>query len=303
MVGVSHDPTPQSLREAYAVPTAVSLSVEGSLVLAWEPDAEDAVRLVATAPGDVEQATVAGRAPLGRVAAPGGPALVRSYRKGGLLRAVRGRAFRGRWRPLDELVLHHDLAAEGAPVAEALGCVVQQQSAGWTGALLVREVLGAVDLEAWFYAGHADADAVAEVLGRAGRAVRTVHDAGVEHADLHPKNLLLTPEGRVLVIDLDNARRHGGGLEREARLRNLARFQRAIEKHLRRGMPATRWKPRAFFAGYAAGQAAGQGPADVASDGDTWAESTRAQLGDLTLRKLWWSLTGATRAPRKETRS
>jgi aminoglycoside phosphotransferase (APT) family kinase protein len=61
--------------------------------------------------------------------------------------------------------------------------------------------------------------------------VRALHDAGVEHADLNLKNLLVRPGPPVeaFVIDLDKSRR-GGPLSRAAAVRNLERLLRSAEK-------------------------------------------------------------------------
>ena len=282
------DDATQALREAYAVPTDFHIAVDAPTIRVWRGGLEAAVTQVATAPEGMPPADVAGRAPLGRIEAEGGALLVRPYRKGGLLRAVRGARFRGRLRPLDELVLHAALQEAGVPVLQVAGAVVQGDEGGWTGFLLTREEAGAVDLEAWLQgsdpAGGGAADP-ALTLQRAGAAVRALHDAGVAHADLHPKNLLVTGAGPVLVIDLDRAASGASPLADTPRVANLARFERSLAKHRLKGTVLTRWDAEAFYAGYAGRD----------GDGTAWAARARARRGSLTLRRLWWRVTGATR--------
>lgn len=47
---------------------------------------------------------------------------------------------------------------------------------------------------------------VLQVAARCGEALTVVHDAGILHRDLNPTNVVLTPEGRVVVIDFGLAR-------------------------------------------------------------------------------------------------
>ncbi len=280
--GASHQ-----VRERYDVPDGVHLHVDGSDVLAWLAGAESAVRTVAADPERLPPADAMGRAPLGRVDIAGDALLVRTYRKGGLLRHVRGRHFRGRWRPLDELVLHQRLQAGDVPVADAVGCIVLVRAIGWRGYLLVREVPEALDLEAWLYGvAGTEAHPLADVLRSAGRAVRRLHDAGVAHADLHPKNLLVTPGGDVLVLDLDRARDHGVALPDDDRLSNLVRLGRSIEKHRLKGLRTGRREALRFLEGYAGSRAAATALLD----------RIRVRLGrGLGLRMAWWRLTGEAR--------
>ena len=281
----------EALRAAYALPDWAHLVLEDGLVLAWRAapegdaqDAEAAVRRVAADPDALPRAEATGRAPLARLAREQGrPILVRPYRKGGMLRGLRGTRFRGRLRPLDELALHGALQARRVPVLEVTGAVVRGDEQGWEGFLLTREETGARDLGAWLdgadVAGHDDPQ---ETLARAGRAVRALHDAGVAHPDLHPGNLLLTTGGAVLVIDLDRARMGPAALAEDARLANLARLERWLVKQRRQGRSLPRWDPAPFYRGYAGDEAG------------SWSRRALDRRGSLRLRALWWRLTGQT---------
>ena len=273
------------IRRRYGVPDGVRLRADARECLAWVEGAEEAVRTVAAAPDDLPLSTRVGRAPLRTLPCAGGPLVVREYRKGGLLRGVRGRRFRGRWRPLDELVLHRRLASARVPVPEAVGAVVRRGAVGWRGFLLLREVDRALDLETFLYAPEAHPEwPVRDALAEAGRSVRALHDAGVSHADLHPKNLLLDPStAHALVIDLDRARAFDEPLDEEARLANLVRLGRAVEKHRLRGMRVGRRAALRFLAGYGGSDA----------EGRRWLDLVRPRLARaLSLRVLWWRLTG-----------
>lgn len=276
-----------AIRRAYGVPDGVVLKVDEREALACLPGFEVAVREVAAHPDALAPAGLGGRRGLQRLWTVDGPVLVREYGKGGLLRGVRGRLFHGPWRPLEEFVLQRRLLRLGVPVAEVVGAVVLRRATGWRGFLLLREVDGAKDLEAVLHGMRPPCRApVRDLLLRAGAAVRRLHDAGVPHPDLHPKNLLVTPAGDVLVLDLDRARPAEGVLGEEVRLQNLVRLGRSIEKHRLKGIRAGRREALRFLTGYAGSrEAAGR-----------WLERVRERLQrGLTLRVLWWRLRGEAR--------
>jgi 3-deoxy-D-manno-octulosonic acid kinase len=280
----------REIRRRYEVPDGLRIACSARETLAYVPGFEVAARTVGARPDDLPTAEVGGRAPLSRLETPDGPVLVREYRKGGLLRALRGRTFRGPWRPLRELVLLRRLTALGVPVPEAVACVVLPGPLGWRGFLLTQEVEGAQDLLAWLHDRPSDGPSEREVLREAGRSVRRLHDAGVAHADLHPKNLLLAPGGRVLLLDLDKAFDGGGRLDEEHRLRNLVRLGRAMEKHRLKGLRAGRREALRFLEGYAGSREAAR----------QWLESAAARLRrDLRWRMVWWRLAGEARPWRR----
>ncbi|MCU0725160.1 MAG: phosphotransferase [Planctomycetes bacterium] len=188
----------------------------------------------------------AGRGRPMRVALPDGTAgVLRRYRHGGLFRGLTGRRFLGPPRPLRELL--------ATARAETSGAAVPRVLAAWfrpagpllhEGFLLTREVTGATDLGAWLRAGHPAGPA----LRAAGRQARRLHEAGVWHADLHAKNVLLAA-GDAIIIDLDRARVLDP-VPRDMRMANLLRFDRSLVKLARRG-PAVRFGDRLrFFKAY-----------------------------------------------------
>lgn len=276
-----------AIRRAYGVPDGILLKVDEHEALACLPGFEVAVREVAAHHDTLAGAGLGGRRGLRRLLTGDGPVLVREFGKGGLLRALRGRLFHGPWRPLEELVLQRRLRALGVPVADAVGAVVLRRATGWRGFLLLREVDGAKDLEAVLHGQRPPCRApVRDLLQRAGAAVRRLHDAGVPHPDLHPKNLLVTPEGQVLVLDLDRARPCDGVLSEEVRLQNLVRLGRSIEKHRLKGIRAGRKEALRFLTGYAGSREAAQ----------RWLTRVRERLArGLALRVLWWRLRGEAR--------
>ncbi len=276
----------QDVRRRYGVPDGVELCVDASEVLVCLPGYEVAVRAVAARPDDLPASGRGGRGALARIETDHGPVMVRPYRKGGLLRHVRGTLFSGSWRPVSEFVMHRRLKAVGVPVLEAVGCVVLRRALGWRGFLLTREIDGAVDLESWLYGVGRDDGDPRDILRHAGAAVRSLHDAGVVHPDLHPKNLLIAPDDTVLAIDLDKADPNEQPLDDVDRLNNLVRLGRSIEKHRLKGMETGRREALRFLEGYAGNREAAA----------AWLDRVRARLRrGLWLRTIWWRLIGEAR--------
>lgn len=174
------------------------------------------------------------------VEVPGaGRVFVRQYLHGGALRGVTGDLYRGERRFVGELRALVDAAREGVPVGEPLGVVSRPAGLGLRrGWLLAREVAGARDLLAFLGAAPRACERRA-VLEATGRALRRLHDAGFDHPDAHLKNVLVTPEGGVLLLDLDAVRRRDE-MTRETRLAGLFRFDRYAARQASRGQPVSR---------------------------------------------------------------
>jgi tRNA A-37 threonylcarbamoyl transferase component Bud32 len=182
-----------------------------------------------------------GRGVLQRLEIAGGPALVlRRYRHGGMLAGLTGDRFLGHGRFLREFELGRAAWADGVPTPRPVAVGWKAGAIATRGFLATVELDGARDLLDLFAAPISAPKRHAAVRSSA-RAIRALHDAGVDHADLHLKNLLVGegpagPGSTAWVVDLDLARRVAGGLPRAARVSNLARLYRSVEKHRRRGL-------------------------------------------------------------------
>lgn len=171
----------------------------------------------------------AGRGGILRFPCGGAWAVLRRYRRGGLLRALMRDKYLLDNRPLRELQLHVRLERMGLPVPEALGAVWERRGPMYCGAIVTRE-LEAVDLRRFLNEnpGHA-----ADVLRETGALIRRMHDAGVYHADLQLANILAA-DRTLHLIDFDKAR-ICGSLSPCQRSRNLLRLRRSFERN---GFPA-----------------------------------------------------------------
>ncbi|QDU84596.1 3-deoxy-D-manno-octulosonic acid kinase [Planctomycetes bacterium Pla163] len=165
--------------------------------------------------------------------------LLRRHRRGGLAARLGLDRFKDPARPFDELRLSERLRALGIATPTVLAARATRRGHGFDLALVTARVHGAVDLaEAW----NTVDDAARHGLTRAaGHFVRTLFEVGLDHRDLHPKNLLVKTRdagAQLWIVDLDRCalRPH---LPEPRRQAALARFLRWC---LRRpaAMPITR---------------------------------------------------------------
>ncbi len=210
-------------------------------------------RVLEQAPGPIRR--FRGRGSPFSFAIPGGPgerAIVRRYRRGGILRHVLPSWFLGGRRPLRELqASEHALERRvaTAPVLAVVGLRRFLALYSWYIALL--EIDGSRDLESCFRERTPGVDR-REVIREAAHTVAALHAAGLDHADLHLKNLLLD-EGQVRVIDLDKAS-HRDPLPPTAIEANLLRLDRSVVKLNRRGARVSRTDRLRFLREYFGGR-------------------------------------------------
>jgi hypothetical protein len=193
-----------------------------------------------------------GRTPT--VSLAGGARMVlRRYRHGGLFGALTRSLLLGPQRALAELRVSAAARDAGAPVPPVL-CLVVWPILGplWSGVIGTLEVPAAREAGTWLGSETARSARV-ELAREVGDAVRSLHDAGVEHRDLQLGNILVSAESpRVVLVDLDRAIFHSpGDVPVSRRAQNLGRLARSAHKT---GLWHQRLGPReraAFTAGYA----------------------------------------------------
>jgi 3-deoxy-D-manno-octulosonic acid kinase len=201
-----------------------TLEHNGWTVVALASEADSLAHAMTTGEGCTAWEGTGGRGTVARVALASGGAVVRRYRRGGLVRHLVRDAFLFVNRPLREFKVHRYCHEAGLPVPEPLGVGWRRSGPLVRGAIATREVQ-AQPLPAALE-GHAEPSRLLQTVGG---AIRRLHDAGVLHPDLQVHNLLAGERG-VWVIDLDGARQvHAAG--RIARARNLLRLRRSMEKN------------------------------------------------------------------------
>ena len=176
------------------------------------------------------------------------PVHLRPLQHGGWLRAVTGRRFLGTTRPATELETTRKLRAAGAPVPVPVLVFARRRGAFWHIDVGTRFVEPSTSLQRLL--ADADAARAIEAARAAGHAVRSFHDAGGSHRDLHTGNLVVGAAG-VTVVDLDGAR----CLETvpvARRMRELMRFERSLRKR-HADQPNLESIRTAFLEGYTRG--------------------------------------------------
>ncbi len=183
---------------------------------------------------------------------------VRQYRHGGLFGGILRGAFLGGDRPCREIVVSEAARTGGIPTPEVLACVGRRGRVFQRWSIVQEELEDCADLVEIFLAQRTPLDreqAVRRVriLEATARTIRRMHDVGIYHADLHVKNVMISRSGgdeRPILVDFDKSTVEAGSLRREARERNLIRFDRSMAKLNRRGAELTaadRWR---FFRAY-----------------------------------------------------
>jgi 3-deoxy-D-manno-octulosonic acid kinase len=169
------------------------------------------------------------RGRVARVTLPTGEAVVRAYRRGGLLGGGRD-TYRSPRRFLSELRVTLEARDRGIPVPEPLGFVALTEGGGWRAWAVFRAVPGGRDLREVLAACAGPGEARAR-LRKVLETVREAHDRGLAHADLNLGNVLLDDgePPRVFLIDLDRARL-GSPRSEAGRFREIARLDRSLEK-------------------------------------------------------------------------
>jgi len=235
---------------------------DGDRVLYVTPEFESAaLALGLLAPGGLERILAGASGPRGRsrtavVSLPGRRERLhlRPVHHGGLLRALQRDRLLGLARPLAELHAHARLRAAGAPVPIPVLVAARRVRGFYRAAVATIHEEDTLDGIALLASG-ADAAMRRRAASAAGSAVRTLHDAGGRHPDLHIGNLLFRDRGariEALVVDLDRAR-VAAPLGAAERMAELMRLHRSLVKRGLLAEVGTRGCA-AFFASYTAGE-------------------------------------------------
>jgi len=159
--------------------------------------------------------------------------LVRLYAHGGALGWLTGTLFLSQRRMLSELRATLHARSRGVPSCRPVALRVQRICGALVRAHLVVELIpDAVDLLEYLSLGRPDAASARCIASSVADAIAAMHDAGIVHADLNLKNILVRDDPdspRAFVIDFDKAR-IVRNLSLRQRLRNLARLDRSIAK-------------------------------------------------------------------------
>lgn len=186
-----------------------------------------------------------------------GAAIVRQYRRGGLLRHfVRDLYWDRPPRPFAELLCTEAARQRGVPTVEVLGAGVEWITLGlYRGTLVTREAAGVINLWEWLRSNPTGVGREA-VIAAVAQTIARMHETGIAHADLNLTNILVRVAKNspaVLLIDFDKARVFPSRLPPRQRERNLQRLQRSLDKLDSRGLLSSPLDLRIFCRAYQQG--------------------------------------------------
>jgi 3-deoxy-D-manno-octulosonic acid kinase len=174
------------------------------------------------------------------------PHVLRHYRRGGLVGRVVADHYlwigEAATRSFRELTLLARIEALGLPAARPVAAHYHREGLVYRADLLTVAIPGATTL-----ADRLAADAASVPWARIGATIRAFHDAGIRHADLNARNVLLGASGAVHLIDFDRGSEARPGAWQAA---NLARLARSLAKFQGPGVESAEWQT--LLAGYRA---------------------------------------------------
>jgi tRNA A-37 threonylcarbamoyl transferase component Bud32 len=179
-----------------------------------------------------------GRAAMKRISlgADGPPCgLVRHYRRGGLIQKLMRDYYLGSERFRREVWVTEWARMNGVSSVNIIALRTERAFPGiYRADLMTREIENAMDLDAFLREPGGDGTGPwkKRAVSIVAALVRKMHDAGLYHADLNLKNILVRGERDTLesyVIDLDKARVIRP-LSNRKRLNNITRLYRSLEK-------------------------------------------------------------------------
>lgn len=149
--------------------------------------------------------------------------VLRPYRRGGM--AARISQDRYLWlglertRAFHEMRLTHQLFELGLPVPSPVAAIVVRDGPTYRAALITERLTNTEAL------AERLKRASPELLREVGATIRRFHDAGLDHVDLNARNLLVSANHKIWLIDFDRCRLRPPGPWRQ---RNLSRLERSL---------------------------------------------------------------------------
>ena len=165
--------------------------------------------------------------------------VVRDYCHGGLFGKILRDIFWNSLRPLRELSICEAAGKSGIKTSEVIA-IVKNRVLGpiYKCRLVSKEITGAIDLMELLL--NAEKNKLVarkrQIINKTAKAVKEMHGAGIYHADLHLKNILIQSAAAgkvdVYIIDLDKSRQYEK-ISLHQRMRNIMRLDRSVEKMIR----------------------------------------------------------------------
>lgn len=163
---------------------------------------------------------------------PFGQAVLRHYRRGGVMARVNREHYlwcgASRTRGARELALLERLVDADLPAPEPIAAAHWREGLLYRAALLMRRIPVRADLMSLVHD-----DATKAPWDEVGRCIARFHRYGAHHPDLNARNILQDNQGRIVVIDWDRGSDgHRPGRWCEAELQRLERSLRKYRRHV-----------------------------------------------------------------------
>jgi len=173
-----------------------------------------------------------GRSSAWFIDAPFGPLVLRHYLRGGWAAKISRQSYLfttvSRSRPFKEYHLMAGLFELGLPVPRPVAALCEFHGVVSTGAILTARISAAKALADVLPGNNSTLKLDDKFWGSVGKCIRRFHDAGVWHADLNARNILLDAQLKVYLIDFDRARfTPGKPVQGQG---NLSRLKRSLAK-------------------------------------------------------------------------
>lgn len=175
--------------------------------------------------------------------------VLRHYRRGGLVARLIQDSYlwlgEDATRPFAEWRMLHKLRQQGLPVPVPAIARYARLGPIYKADIITVRIPNIRPLSVRLASGSGGA----EFWRRLGGVVCTFHERGVDHADLSAHNIQIDDDGKVWLLDFDQARLRPAGTWRQ---KNLGRLHRSLQK-IRRMHPDVRYEAAdwdAFLAGY-----------------------------------------------------
>ena len=161
-----------------------------------------------------------------------GPVVLREFLRGGWVAKLSRQSYFfttvARSRPFREYHLLAALYEQGLPVPRPVAALCKHHGFISTGALMTARIASVQTLADMLPGNQDGSDLQAGHWESIGKCIRRFHDAGVWHADLNARNILLDAGFQVYLIDFDRARfTPGKAVNGEG---NLNRLKRSLSK-------------------------------------------------------------------------
>ncbi len=227
--------------------------------------------------------------------------IMKNYKHGGLFGRFLGSVFCNGNRPLRDMCLHEIASQKGVSTAEVVAVTKKKVwGAFYRANIISKEISGAVDIARFLKeSSFEDTQRLKKsIILASAKLIRCMHDAGIYHADLHLKNILIQEDPasnihiQAHIVDLDKSIIVSSIMTIHQRIRNLSRLDRSVEKFNWLLSRASMNKKAGLISGIDRVRFFKYYMTYGNTLGKDWKKYVRKYQSNYSLRKLWWRVLG-----------